>query len=267
MMSEVEYKKAWKPSDNFVSSREERERIKALKEAKISTFLLEETFSTSARIAKLIDTTQTTAYRTLKKMELQGLVKMHEEALSLGRSGKQVIWGLTPTGALLATDIEDENFRIDYYEVGRVKPVTLEHSLDVQDVRIFAEKHGWTEWRSSRKVQRMAHGDRSTWLQVPDALAISPDGFKTAFEIERTVKTPKRYDAILTNYALMIKEKTIDEILYISPEKISSRLEKLFKSIPSITIDKQKIPVSDGLLKRFHFLTYEKWKCCEKSSF
>lgn len=75
MMSEVEYKKAWKPSDNFVSSREERERIKALKEAKISTFLLEETFSTSARIAKLIDTTQTTAYRTLKRWSYKALLR------------------------------------------------------------------------------------------------------------------------------------------------------------------------------------------------
>ena len=101
-------------AENFVHSREKRQQIKAQKEEKISSFLLDETFSTSALIAKLIDTTQTTAYRTLKKMESRDLVKMHEENLSLGRSGKQVIWGLTPTGALLATDLEDEIFKIDY---------------------------------------------------------------------------------------------------------------------------------------------------------
>ena len=84
--------KEWDRSDNFVPSRAERYRIKAEKEDKILKFLLDEIFSTSARIAKLIDTTQTTAYRTLKKMESRDLVKMHEENLSLGRSGKQVIW-------------------------------------------------------------------------------------------------------------------------------------------------------------------------------
>ena len=256
--------KEWDRSDNFVPSRAERYRIKAEKEDKILKFLLDEIFSTSARIAKLIDTTQTTAYRTLKKMESRDLVKMHEENLSLGRSGKQVIWGLTPTGALLATDLEDESFKIDYYEVGRVKPVTLEHSLDVQDVKIVALKRGWTDWKSSRKVQQMAQGDRNTWLQVPDALAVSPKGYQTAFEIERTVKTPKRYEAILSNYAMMIQEGTVQEILYISPERISPRLERLFKTIEKITVydgtAKRVLATPEGLLKRFKFLTYEQWE-------
>jgi len=256
--------KEWDRSDNFVPSRAERYRIKAEKEDKILKFLLDEIFSTSSRVAKLIDTTQTTAYRTLKKMESQGFVKMHEEGLSLGRSGKQVIWGLTPTGALLASDPNAESFKIDYYEVGRVKPVTMEHSLDVQDVKITALKRGWTEWKSSRKVQQMAQGDRETWLQVPDALAISPKGHQTAFEIERTVKTPKRYEVILSNYAQMIQEGIVKEVLYISPERISPRLERLFKTIEKITIYdgtvKRVIATPEGLLKRFRFLTYEQWE-------
>lgn len=252
--------KQWNRAENFVHSKADRDRLKAEKEEKITRFLLEEGFSTSSRIAKFLDKTQTTAYRTLKKMESQDLVKMHEEGLSLGRSGKQVIWGLTPTGALLATDIESENFKVDYYEVGRVKPLTLEHSLDVQDVKIVALKNGWTEWKSSRMVQRMANGERDTWLQIPDALGVSPKGHQTAFEIERTVKTPKRYDVILSNYAVMLQEGTVREVLYISPERISKRLERLFRSIPTIIYGNQKIPTPEGLLKRFKFITYEEWE-------
>ena len=251
-------------AENFVHSREKRQQIKARKEEKISSFLLDETFSTSALIAKLIDTTQTTAYRTLKKMESQGLVKMHEEGLSLGRSGKQVIWGLTPTGALLATDPNSENFKVDFYEVGRVKPVTIEHSLDVQAVRITALKHGWTEWQSSRKVHRMAQEDRAIWLQVPDAVAKSPEGFQVAFEVERTIKTPKRYDAILSNFAQMMQDGTIQKVFYISPEKICPRIERLFRSIKKITLydgnEKRVMATPEGLFKRFTFITYEQWE-------
>lgn len=247
-------------STQFIHDRAERERIKADKEEKILSFLLDETYSTSAIIANLLELTQTTAYRTLKKMEVNGLVKMHSVGIELGRTGRQTIWGLTPTGALMATDLNSDNFKVDFFEVGRVKSSTMMHSLALQRVKVMALATGWSEWKSSRKVQQMANGDRKTWLQVPDALAISPKGRLTAFELERTVKTPKRYNEILSNYASMISDKTVAEVVYICPGKIAPRLERLFSEIKEIIVDKKTYSVSESLLKRFKFLTYEEWE-------
>ena len=247
-------------SQNFIHSREERERIKAEKEDKILNFLLDESFSTSSIIAELLKVTQTTAYRTLRKMEVDSLVKMHSVGLDLGRTGKQTIWGLTPTGALMAADLNSESFKVDFYEVGKVKPSTMAHSLALQRVKVIALSNGYREWKSSRKVQQMANGERSTWLQVPDALSFSPKGHLTAIELERTVKTPKRYNEILSNYASMISNNTVAEVLYICPEKIAPRLERLFSMIKKIIVNGQAYDVPESLLKRFKFITYEEKK-------
>ncbi|WP_407495798.1 MobC family replication-relaxation protein [Acinetobacter baumannii] len=247
-------------STQFIHDRAERERIKADKEEKILSFLLDETYSTSAIIASLLNLTQTTAYRTLKKMEAKDLVKMHSVGIELGRTGRQIIWGLTPTGALMATDLNSDNFKVDFYEVGRVKSSTMMHSLALQRVKVIALATGWSEWKSSRKVQQMANGERKTWLQVPDALAISPKGRLTAVELERTVKTPKRYNEILSNYATMISDNTVTEVIYICPEKIAPRLERLFSEIKKIVVNKKTYDVPESLLKRFKFITYDDWE-------
>lgn len=244
---------------NFIHSRAERERIKADKEEKILSFLLEETYSTSEIISKLLNTTQTTAYRTLKKMEKNDLVRLHVIGLDLGRVGKQAIWGLTPTGALIATDPDMEDFKVDYFEVGKVKPITMAHSFALQRAKVSALNSGWTNWLSSLKMQQLANKDRSVWLQVPDAVAYSPEKVKTAIELERTVKTPKRYDEILSKYAQMLNSGTVDQVIYICPDKIAPRLAKLFKNIKKINLDGNVEPVSEELLSKFSFLSYQEW--------
>jgi hypothetical protein len=235
---------------------EQKKRIEEKREL-ILQFLAAETFSTSEIISSLLSISRVAAYKTLKSMEREDLVRLYEIEYELAQKGKQTIWGLTPTGALLAADLDD--FNVDYFEVGRIATSTIAHSIAVQRIKVLGLKKGWTEWQSGKKMRQLANKYKKTWIQIPDSLALSPDRKKTAFEIERTVKTPKRYDAILSNYAVMFLEKTVDEVLYICPPKIATRLEVLFSKINKIVIDGKDYPVHENVRKRIKFLSYEDW--------
>ena len=107
---------------------------------------------------------------------------------------------------------------------------------------------------------KKANESRSEWIQVPDAVARSPKGRKVAIELERTAKTPKRYVEILANYAEMISMGVIDEVIYVCPEQLTHRLERLFHRIEKIIFKEKVIPTPEGLLERFYFSSIEDWE-------
>ena len=194
--------------------------------------------------------------RTLRKMEKAELIKAHTIDFELSVWNLK-IWGLTPTGALLATDLDED---IKFFEVGRIKPITIAHSLALQRVKVIALSNRWVEWESSSKMLKKANENRSTWIQVPDAVARSPKDRKVAVELERTVKTPKRYVEILANYAEMMSMGVIDEVIYVCPAQLTARLERLFHRIEKIIFKGKVIPTPEGLLRRFYFISYEEWE-------
>lgn len=220
-------------------------------------FLANEMFSTSEILGQLLGLSRTATFKTLKSMEKQDLVRLHHIEYELAQRGKQTIWGLTPKGALLATDLD--NFQIDFYEAGRIATSTMAHSLAIQRVKVAGHTKGWTDWISSRKLKQIAAKDKAKWKQIPDALGTSLDGKVIAFEVEKTVKTPKRYQAILGNYAKMFLDKTVDQVFYICPENIVKRLERLFSNIETLIVDGKSYPVHENVLKRIQFLSYEDW--------
>ena len=107
---------------------------------------------------------------------------------------------------------------------------------------------------------KKANESRSTWIQIPDAFALSPKGRKVAIELERTAKTPKRYVEILANYAEMISMGVIDEVIYVCPEQLTPRLQRLFHRIEKIIFKGKMIPTPAGLLERFYFSSIEDWE-------
>lgn len=220
-------------------------------------FLSHEVFSTSEILGQLLNLGRTSTYKTLKAMEKKDMVRLYDIEYELAQRGKQTIWGLTPKGALLATDLND--FQVDFYEAGRIATSTMAHSIAIQRVKVTGLRKGWTDWLSSRKLRQIATKDKTKWLQIPDALAISPQAKRIAFEIEKTIKTPKRYQVILSNYAKMFLDKTVDEVFYICPENIAKRLERLFSNIDKIIVDGKSYPLHENVLKRIRFLSFEEW--------
>lgn len=135
----------------------------------------------------------------------------------------------------------------------------VKHDLAVQRAKIEAMAMGWSHFLAERTLRQMAVKERTTWLQVPDAFAVSPRGRKVALEVERTAKTPKRYSAIFNCYCQMLSDKTIQEVVYICPEDICRRLERLFLRIETMKVDDKVHTFNDSFRKRFHFVTCEGW--------
>lgn len=241
---------------NLINSKTERDRIRAQKEIEILSFLLEEGYSTAKVLAQFLKMTPNGMQRTLRKMEAKELIKAHTVDFELSAWNLK-IWGLTPTGALLATDLDED---LKFFEVRRLKPITIAHSLALQRVKVVALGCGWEQWESSSRMLKKANESRSTWVQVPDAVARSPKGRKVAIELERTAKTPKRYVEILANYAEMISMGVIDEVVYVCPEQLTTRLKRLFHRIEKIIFKGKVIPTPTGLLERFYFISYEEWE-------
>lgn len=220
-------------------------------------FLSHEVFSTSEILGQLLNLGRTATYKTLKSMEKSNLIRMYVIEYELAQRGKQTIWGLTPQGALFATDFESA--KVDFYEAGRIATSTMAHSIAIQRVKVHGMAKGWTDWVSSRRLRQLAAKDKGKWRQIPDAVAVSKKGKTIAFEIERTVKTPERYVVILGHYAKMLLDETVNEVFYIGPENLIKRLERLFSMIDRINIDSKVYPVHDNVRKHIHFLSFEEW--------
>lgn len=224
------------------------------KEMIILNFLRCEGFSTRKLLGERLGVTRTSISRSLQRLKTRGLL------LEVNRSHEDdhrspALWGLTPTGAFEATD----DGEYTHFDLNRVSEITLRHDLDVQRARIKAIHLGWIEWLGGRELRRKAVTERSTWLQVPDAFGVSPRGRKVALEIERRVKTPKRYEGIFSQYCQMLVDGTVQEVVYICPKRICPRLERLFLKIETMSVDGKIRPIHDSFRKRFHFVTYEGW--------
>ena len=197
----------------------------------------------------LLSTKRTATFETVKRMEKNGL-------LIQGQVDDKRVWGLTPAGAFLA----DEDGKCRHFDPKRISAITLKHDLAVQRAKVEAMTMGWSDFLAERTLRQMAVKERTTWLQVPDALAVSPRGRKVAFEVERTAKTPKRYKAIFDSYCQMLADRTIQEVVYICSEDICPRLERLFLKIETMTVDGKIHSFSDSFRKRFHFVTCDGWE-------
>lgn len=68
----------------------------------------------------------------------------------------------------------------------------------------------------------------------PDALA-NVGGLSVAFELERTVKSRKRYQEIVSGYLFTRKASGVDEIWYVSPdERTLARIRQAVLSVEEI---------------------------------
>lgn len=226
------------------------------KDRGILTFLRDETFSTTELLSQASCLKRSATYVRVKNLEKDGFIKQSDIPFEVTSRGYLPIWGLTRKGARLAAS--DGYF--DYFDAENISIITMAHSIAVQRRKVVAIASGWEQWLSSRRMRQLAHKHPLIWVQVPDALAVSPQGKKVAIEIERTKKTPKRYEEIMSNYCQMLFDKTIDQVIYICPEKITSAIEDYFLRIEAIFVNGRIQPVHESFRKRFIFLSYEEWK-------
>lgn len=235
------------------SPNERRERIER-KNQVIVGWLQQVGFSTADVLAELLDVHKNGVYRTLNRLQQTAILTSEKIVMPLSPRPLQ-LWGLTPTGALSVASGSGE---FEYFEQGRVSPISIQHSVDIQRVQIRGMRAGWSAWKAERQLNR--EGAKTGWRKVPDAIATDPDGRSVAFEIERTAKTLKRYRDIVRDYLLMMKNGKISRVLYICAGNVKAdALRAFFKKIEYVTLDGRQVELKPEHLSRFQFIDLENW--------
>lgn len=186
--------------------------------------------------------------KTLKQFQNAGLIK--EAFLVLADNRKLRIIGITPNGLLWC---DDNEMAIDKpsFDPGRVALSTIIHRLDVQRCRLKVNQLG-IEWVAENNYPK-----KITYR--PDAI-INIHDKSIALELERTAKTKKRYQQIITQHLRQINQGAYSQVHYVSTvDGFAQRLERLFNSINKLSVRGQQVLFSDDLKQRFKFYDFDNW--------
>ena len=239
----------------FLPPAERKARIEQ-KRRKILRFLRDEIYTTREVVQELLDLAATPAKNTLSAMCRDGLIRL--EMVSAPKGIKKYLYGITPHGQGMAFD-EGEQPKEKVFEPGRVGLTTLEHYLQIQMMRVKAEKAGFTNWIIGDRGALFAKDQCRT-----DAIVAHPNGEKIGVEVELTIKTLKRYETVLLDRLKQIKSEIFTSVVWITKdEDTQKRIESIIKSIENITIDhagkKATVAVTDAHRERLKFTTLDKF--------
>lgn len=221
-------------------SRAEIESRALEKRQRVLDFLASGEVFTSARIVvALVNIGLRNSQRLLTSMMRDGLVAV-EKIDVLGGS----VYGITPRGIALSL-VDDPG---PHFESGRVGALHIHHHLDCQTARLAAEAVGWREWVPDRRLA--ARGLR----KIPDAISTAPGGAKVAVEIERTIKTPKRYSDIIVAHLQQIKASYYSHVIYVSPRGESHAVQRALKRVETVRVNGESVRLTDAHFARFLFV-------------
>ncbi len=240
---------------NLLAAPADRRARSAQKVGAVLRFLRQEIWSSQDILGGVMGVeSRTAAHKNLARMEDEGLLRRHKVE-GLG-GGAITLWGITSHGQALAFDPATEAPVASYFEPNRVAEITIRHALDLQRLRMQGERAGWRDWTNGDRLPELLKGGKR-----PDAMATSPAGLKTAIEIERTIKTSKRYEQILASYLMALKSEQVHQVVWLSPtDDLALRLRAIVLGIRSVTIQKQRFAVDPQKHHgRLSFLGYRQW--------
>lgn len=232
----------------LVKSYEERIARQAARHSLVLGFLRDEAWSSSQVLTELLCGTPALTSKTMSQLEGHGHVLRHQP-----QPLRQVLWGITPHGLAHAWG-EDEQMQVrPYFEPSKLSPLAIPHHIDVQFARLRAQRAGWSGWIPEPLLPRGL-------AKRPDAVVLAPDGRKVAIEVERHVKTVKRYEVIFSAYLQAIRRGEYDEIHYIVPDrKFAVRLQRVFGLITAVPVIGDRVQLTEKHRARFRVSSREDW--------
>jgi hypothetical protein len=219
----------------------------------ILLFLRDEKWSHQNILQELLQLKSRQAtHKTLLSMEAKNLVKRHLIKFSYGRP--ITVWGITPHGVMMSFCESEPMSNVRAFEPSKLKITQMNHTLDIQQTRIKTQVAGWKEFNTAGFCKKN--------IKNPDATARRPDGKVVAFEIERTIKSLRRYPDVLVSHLKGRKQGLWDEIYYLCPDiNIKARLIKAFDTIETAQHDGNIIKITKAHKDHFKFFTYsENWQ-------
>jgi hypothetical protein len=219
---------------------------------KILKFLRVETFSTPQIIQLLMQqTTIQASYRILNRMVTQKLLTKYTLPIVCGRG--VLLYGISNFGLAYAFDLDETPSYRPTFQPSKVSAVTLQHKLDIQMIHVNCIHAGWKNWRDGSQL-----GFRGRNQKIPDAVAIDLERRKIAVEIEREIKSAKRYRSIILSHLVSRKHGHWDSIIYLCPTSdLAIRLKRVFENLGSLNYNGKKITLTRDHLKCFKFLGYD----------
>lgn len=205
-----------------------------------------EVFTTAQIAAQLWQIDRSSASAGLRGMERRGLLKSELHDV---RAQDVKIFGITPHGLALS-----DCYGNPHYELGRTNGAQIEHRIAGQRMRIKAESMGWTNWTPERVIRQTPN-----LKKIPDACATDPAGSRIAVEIERSIKTPKRYAEIIVAYLLEIKSCKYSEVHYVSPPGVDKLVRGTFERIQSVKLNGEVVKLEHKHRARFKFFSFDNW--------
>ena len=211
-------------------------------------FLRDETWSNLTNLAGVLGLSEPATFKTLQQLERDGfLLKFKVSALRLS------LWGVTPQGLAFAWT-ENETMQIrPYFEPSKLSVMTIAHYLDVQRARFIAERAGWTNWIPGNRLPKNIK-------KRPDAIATNTEGQIVAIELERSIKTLKRYEAIFAIYLQMMKRDEYAKVHYVCPDaNFAPRLQRMFELIKAVPVAGERVPITEKHRARFPVYALDNW--------
>lgn len=223
---------------NLMGTPQERAQRSEEKRRQVLRFLRQEIWSSQDILGSVMGlASRTAAHKNLHRMEAEGLLRRHQ-VQGLG-GGSVTLWGITPHGQGLAFELGTEEPLSAYFEPQRVAEQTIRHGLDLQRVRVRLEQAQWTGWQNGDRLTALLKGGKR-----PDAMVTSPSGERWAIEIERTIKTTKRYEQVLASYLQAIKAGEVDYVVWLCPSAaLAARLQAIVCGIREVVIQRQRYQV------------------------
>ena len=188
---------------------------------------------------------------TLRTMERDGLVKRAQIETAYGRPISVV--GITSHGLNYAFDLSEELQDRPVFEPSKVNPSTMQHRFDLQLAHVKATQAGWKDWEPGHLLGRRMPG-----VKLPDAVATNLHGQRVAIELERTLKSRRRYTDILVSHLQQKKAGSWDRIVYLSPTPdLAARVQRAYRSIDQAKHNGQVFTVTDQHLRPFSFFSFD----------
>ncbi len=217
-------------------------------------WLRDEIWSTPEVLGKIMGlTARQGVYQTLAKMERDGYLASAD--ITIFKKSTQRIVGITAHGLACAFDADEPFEKRPTFEPSKVKLSTLQHETDIQLLRVQAERAGWKNWTPGARL-----GASQAGANRPDAIVVDPQMRVVAVEVERTIKTTKRYEAILSQYLQAVAKGQYGRIVWVCPtEDLAARLHRIVLSISAVPINGKRIALEPRHYELLSFVDYSQW--------
>lgn len=229
---------------------EKQSRAEAKRELALMFLASGEVFSTVTILARVISASPSSTTRTLDYLTRAGALKSERHVIKCRHS---YIYGITPHGLGLVGKFDSR-----YFELGKTNTSYIPHHLDTQSARLNAEDEGWKDWQPGKALYGQS------LEKVPDALVTDPVKKRVAIEIERHIKTPKRYTEIISAHLQAITQKRWAEVHYLCPDGLHKKVEAAFTHIDFVLVKGERVPLQKKHRDCFKFFALNSWPITEK---